>query len=56
MYGKTPAVGFGLTTSSLTTSSLATTGFAVAWYVELALVLLVGGLLLMRWGRRRATQ
>ncbi|MDT4909287.1 MAG: hypothetical protein QOI69_2528, partial [Pseudonocardiales bacterium] len=26
------------------------------WYVELALVLLVGGLLLMRWGRRRATQ
>ena len=51
MYGKTPAVGFGLTTTSL-----ATTGFAVAWYVELALVLLVGGLLLMRWGRRRASQ
>jgi hypothetical protein len=51
MYGKTPAVAFGLTSTGL-----ATTGFAVAWFVELALVLLVGGLLLLRWGRRRGTQ
>ena len=51
MYGRTPYVGFGLTTSSL-----ATTGIALAWYIELAVVLLVGGLLLIRWGRRRAAQ
>jgi len=49
MYGKTSVVGV-----TLGSGSLAATGFGVAWYVVSATLLLVGGVLLMRWTRRRA--
>ncbi len=49
MYGKTGIVG-----ATLGTGTLATTGFGVGWYVLAASMLLVGGLLLLRLGRRRA--
>jgi hypothetical protein len=45
MYGKTGVVAV--------TGGLAATGFGLAWYVVLASALLVSGLLLARWGRRR---
>lgn len=45
MYGKLGIVGV--------TGGLATTGFSTAWYVVLASVLIVTGMLLARWGRRR---
>lgn len=48
MYGKTSIVGI-----TMGTGGLASTGFGIAWYVVAASVLLVGGLLLTRWGRRR---
>jgi hypothetical protein len=48
MYGKTAVVGV-----AAGTGGLASTGFGIAWYVVAASVLLVGGLLLMRWGHRR---
>lgn len=49
MYGKTSVVGV-----TLGSGSLAATGFGVAWYVLSATLLLVAGVLLMRWTRRRA--
>jgi hypothetical protein len=48
MYGKTAVVGV-----TGGTGGLASTGFGITWYVVAASVLLIGGLLLMRWGRRR---
>jgi hypothetical protein len=48
MYGKTSIVGVGLGTGGV-----ATTGFGIAWYAVAASILIVGGLLLARWGRRR---
>lgn len=49
MYGKTSVVGV-----TLGSGGLAATGFGVAWYIVLATVLLIGGVLLMRWTHRRA--
>jgi hypothetical protein len=48
MYGKTAIVGV-----TIGTGGLASTGFGIAWYAVAASMLLVGGLLLVRWGRRR---
>jgi hypothetical protein len=45
MYGKSGIVGV--------TGGLAATGFASAWYLLLASTLVLSGLLLLRWGRRR---
>jgi LPXTG-motif cell wall-anchored protein len=49
MYGKASIVG--VTAGS---GALAHTGFGVSWYLVSAVLLLVGGLLLVRWTRRRA--
>lgn len=49
MYGNTSVIGV-----TLGSGSLAATGFGVAWYVVSATVLIVGGLLLMRWMHRSA--
>jgi hypothetical protein len=51
MYGKTSVVGV-----IIGTGRLSSTGFGTAGYVFAAAVLLVGGALLMRWGRRRVAQ
>lgn len=48
MYGKTSIVGV-----TVGTGGLAATGFGLAWYAVAVSVLIVSGLLLMRWGRRR---
>lgn len=48
MYGKTSVLGL-----TAGTGGLASTGFGITWYAVTASILLVGGLLLMRWGRRR---
>ncbi|MDT4912940.1 MAG: hypothetical protein QOC66_2068 [Pseudonocardiales bacterium] len=48
MYGKTGIVGV-----TIGTGGLASTGFGTAWWVVAATLLLVSGLLLTRWGRRR---
>lgn len=48
MYGKTSIVGV-----TLGTGGLAATGFGIVWYAVAASILIVGGLLLTRWGRRR---
>lgn len=42
------------TAGGVTAGGLAFTGFAVGWYAIAATILLVGGLLLLRFGRRRA--
>jgi hypothetical protein len=49
MYGKTSVVGV-----TIGSGGLAATGFGVAWYVLTATVLLIGGVLLVRWTHRRA--
>lgn len=51
MYGKTGIVG-----TAATGGGLAATGFATTWYVTVAVLLIVGGLFLLRWGRRRGAQ
>lgn len=48
MYGKTGIAGV-----SAGTGGIASTGFGASWYVAVAVMLVVGGLLLIRWGRRR---
>jgi hypothetical protein len=48
MYGKTGIVGV-----TGGTGGLAATGFGVSWFVALASLLIIGGLFLARWGRRR---
>jgi hypothetical protein len=45
MYGKTSVMGG---------TALAFTGFSSAWFIVAAAVLIVGGMLLLRLGRRRA--
>lgn len=50
MYGKTGIVG------TVATGGLASTGFATSWYITVAVLLVVGGLFLLRWGRRRGAQ
>ena len=35
------------------TGGVASTGFGASWFVVVAVMLIVGGLLLARWGRRR---
>jgi hypothetical protein len=42
--------------ASVGVGGLAFTGFNVAWYVIVASLLIVSGLLLLRLGHRRATQ
>ncbi len=49
MYGKTAIVGV-----TAGAGGLANTGFGIVWYVVAASMLLVGGLLMLRWGHRRA--
>lgn len=49
MYAKTSVLGL-----SLGTGALAGTGFGIAWFVVTASILIVGGLLLLRFGHRRA--
>lgn len=49
MYGKTSVLGI-----SLGTGGLAGTGFGIAWFVVTAAILLLGGMLLLRSGHRRA--
>jgi hypothetical protein len=48
MYGKTGIVGV-----TVGSGGLASTGFGTAWFIIAATLLVVGGLLLSRWGRRR---
>jgi hypothetical protein len=48
MYGTAGIVGV-----TAGTGGLAATGFGTVWYVVAAVMLIVGGLLLTRWGRRR---
>jgi len=48
MYGKTGIVG-----GVVGTGGLAATGFGVIWYTSAAAIVIIGGLLLMRLGRRR---
>jgi hypothetical protein len=48
MYAKTGIVGV-----TAGTGGIASTGFAAGWFVAVAVMLIVGGLLLARWGRRR---
>lgn len=50
MYGKTGIVG-----GALGAGGLAATGFGIIWYATAAAVLIIGGLLLMRWGHRRGS-
>lgn len=42
------------TAGGATAGGLAYTGFAMGWYTIAATILLVGGILLLRFGRRRA--
>ena len=49
MYGKTSVLGI---TSSA--GVLAVTGFGLAFYLVVAFTLILGGLVLLRFGRRRA--
>ena len=49
MYGKASVLGI-----SITAGGLASTGFGIAWLVVTASILLLGGLLLFRFGHRRA--
>jgi hypothetical protein len=49
MYGKASIVGV-----TLGSGGLAATGFDVTWYVVSSILLLVSGLLLVRWAHRRA--
>lgn len=51
MYGKTSVVGL-----SASSGGLAFTGFSLAWYVIAASIFIVGGLLMIRFGRRRAAK
>jgi hypothetical protein len=48
MYGKTGIAGV-----TAGTGGIASTGFGASWYVAVAVTLIVAGLLLVRWGRRR---
>ncbi|MDT4893481.1 MAG: hypothetical protein QOE97_2516 [Pseudonocardiales bacterium] len=48
MYAKTGIVGV-----TAGTGGIASTGFGASWFVAVAVMLIVGGLLLARWGRRR---
>ena len=50
MYGKTGIVG------TAATGGLATTGFATTWYIAVAVLLIVGGLMMARWGRQRGAR
>jgi len=50
MYTNTSLVGLG------GGGALAATGFGVAWYAVAASILILGGLWLLRSGRRRAAQ
>lgn len=49
MYGKTSVLGF-----SLGAGGLASTGVGIEWLAIAASILALGGLLLLRFGRRRA--
>lgn len=49
MYGTAGTAGV-----TVGAGGLAYTGFGVAWYVIAASILLVSGMLLLRFGRRRA--
>ena len=49
MYGKASVVGV-----TVGSGALAHTGFGVAWYLVSAVLLTVGGLLMIRWAHRRA--
>ena len=51
MYAKTSVLGL-----SVGASGLAFTGFGVSWFVVAASILIVGGLLFVRFGRRRAAR
>ena len=51
MYGKTAVLG-----TTIGAGGLASTGFGITWYVVAASILIVGGLLLARFGHRRAAQ
>lgn len=51
MYSKTSVLGL-----SIGAGSLPFTGFAVASYVVVATMLVIGGLLLLRVARRRSAQ
>jgi hypothetical protein len=51
MYGKTSVVGV-----IVGAGRLSSTGFGTAGYIFAASFLLVGGALLMRWGRRRVAK
>jgi LPXTG-motif cell wall-anchored protein len=48
MYGKTTVA-----TVVIGTGRLASTGFGTTAYICLGVILLLGGALLLRWGRRR---
>jgi LPXTG-motif cell wall-anchored protein len=48
MYGR-----FGIAGITVGTGGLASTGFATGWFVAVAVMLIAGGLLLARMGRRR---
>ena len=48
MYGNLGILGV-----TVGTGGIASTGFSSSWYLVSALMLIVGGLLLTRWGRRR---
>jgi hypothetical protein len=48
MYGKTGILGV-----TAGTGGLAATGLGITSYVVLASLLIIGGLLFARWGRRR---
>jgi len=49
MYGTAATAGV-----TMGAGGLAYTGFGTAWYVVAASILLVGGMLMLRFGRRRA--
>jgi len=46
--------GTAITTGTTTGGGLALTGFGVSGFVVIAMMLLVGGMLMIRFGRRRA--
>jgi len=48
MYARTGIAGV-----TAGTGGIAATGFGATWFVVLAVMLIVGGLLFARWGRRR---